>query len=256
MANLNLGNLYKRVDNLVNKDQSGNTYTPDQFNNDLPFVFYNFMKRKYGLPENPNDPQYFEVSQQISDDFIYLKVWMGDNGTPLLNVDASGKAILPEDYWRAVGLYYEDVLVNSCDNGTKKSKLRLVDTVTQDQRLSRITSPILKPTRKNPIACFFDGYIQIEPKGLNYISFVYLKKPAKAFFDYDIINDEIVFLPQGQRHVNNSVAPQGSLSRTVELQIPEDRLDDVASIMVMETGLRNRDEFAYQAGSKKEQEGI
>lgn len=251
---INLGTLYQRLFNEVNKDQSGNTYTPTQLNNDLQYVQYKYLKLKYGLPEQPNAPQYYEVTQKIADDIVELKVWMGGPDTPLMRIDSKGRAEKPSDYWHPASMFFSYIDKSGC--GESEESYRSVDIVTEDQRPMRLISPLMKPTEKNPIACIYNDFIQFYPLKDRFINFTYLRRPETPFFDYDIINDEVVFLPVGGLHSNDSVAPIGSLSRTVELSLPDDTYEDIVTIMLSEYGLAIRDQLPLQVAEQRKVSGF
>lgn len=251
---INLGTLYQRLFNEVNKDQSGNTYTPAQLNNDLQYVQYKYLKLKYGLPEQPNGPQYYEVTQKIADDIVELKVWLGGPDKPLLRIDKNGRAVKPSDYWHPASIFYTRIVKDKCGESTEQYSS--IDLVTEDQRPMRLLSPLMKPTAKNPIACVYDKFIQFYPLKNVFINFTYLRKPETPFFDFDIINDEVVFLPVGSVHSNGSVAPVGSPSRTVELSLPDDTYEDIVTIMLSEYGLAIRDQLPLQIAEQRKVSGF
>lgn len=250
---INLGTLYQRLFNVINKDQAGNTFTPTQLNNDLQYIQYKYLKLKYGLPEQPNAPQSFEVVQKITDDIKALKAWMGGPDLPLVRIDNKGRAPIPTDYWHPASMSYTQNVVKKC--GDVVDKVRVIDIVQEDQRTMRRVTPLMEPTLKHPICTFYKGFMQFDPLRDMFVEFVYLRKPLTPFFDYDIINDEVVFLPSGATHVNSSVAPQGSLSRTVELELPDDTYEDIVNVMLADYGLAIRDQFPFQVGETRKTTG-
>lgn len=251
---INLGTLYDRLFVLSNKDQSGNTFTPTQMNTSLPYVLYKYLKVKYGLPEQPGSPQAFEIVQKITDDIKELKVWMGGPDKPMLQLNSKGRVSFPEDYWHPASLFYVQSKKNSC--GDFVNKERRIQIVTEDERVTRLSDSLTKPTMTNPICCLYSNYIQFYPVELRFVHFTYLRKPEDPYFDYDIVNDEVVFLPAGATHVNSSVLPAGTLSRTVELPLPDDAYEDIVNIMLADLGLSIRDAWAYQAGEVRKQRGV
>lgn len=254
MAIINLGTLFNRLQNLVNKDDWGRVYTINQLNNDLPFIYSKFLKKRYGLPEDANPVMAYEIIQKITDDLLMLKKWMGDESTPLLVINSKGKATLPSDYWHPASLYYT-LMENNC-NGETAERIVRIPFVTEDHRVSLLSSSLMKPTRKNPIATFYNGFIQIEPKDIGAANFVYLINPPSPFYDYDIINDEEVFLPAGEVHINNSVMPQGSPSRTVEFLLPDDCYEDIVDILLADYGLRIHNQLDLQVGEQRKNTGF
>lgn len=249
----NIGSVYDRVNILVNKNQSGRVFTPDQFNVDIQYVLQTYLNTTYGLKEQPDSPQYFERTQKISDDFPFLTVYLGDPTTPLLPIDNNGRAVRPSNYWHLVGAIYKDVVSGGCSATTPQ--YRKVSFVNKEQFLSRQTSSIMMPTYKNPIGMVYDNYFMLKPNDLGYVSMIYLRYPLTPFYDYDIINDQEVFLPAGQVHVNSSVLPAGTPSRTQDFELPFDCWDGVISILLKEYGIREREDFLYQTGQQRQETG-
>lgn len=247
---INLGSLFQRLFDLVNKDQSGGTYTPTQMNTNLPYVLYKYLKVKYGLPEQPGAPQAFEIVQKITDDIKELKEWMGGPNTPMLGVNGKGRASFPSDYWHPASMFYIQSKKDSCDKIVNKT--RRIEIVTEDERVFRLSDPLTGPTMKNPICCLYSDFMQFYPIGIPFVHFTYLRKPETPFFDYDIdADDAVVFLPVGTVHQNNSVMPAGTPSRTVELPLPDDAYEDVVNILLADYGLTIRDAWPYQAGERR-----
>lgn len=250
---INLGTLYDRLFNLVNKDQSGNTFTPTQMNNDLQYVLYKYLKVKYGLPEQPGSPQAFEIAQKITDDIKELKVWMGGPNAPMLGVNSKGRASFPSDYWHPASFFYVQSKKNSCDEIVTKN--RRITPVTEDERVTRLSDALTAPTVVHPICCLYSDFIQFYPVGIPFVHFTYLRKPETPYFDYDIVDDEVIFLPAGSVHTNNSVEATGSPSLTVELPLPDDAYEDVVNIMLADYGLEIRDPWVYQSGERRKVTG-
>lgn len=245
---INLGTLYQRLFNEINKDQSGNTYTPAQLNNDLQYVQYKYLKLKYGLPEQPNAPQYYEVTQKIADDIVQLKVWLGGPDKPLLRIDKNGRAVKPGDFWHPASMFYTYITKNSC--GDNEGSYRSIDIVTEDQRPMRLISSLMQPTEKYPIACIYKEFIQFYPLKDTYINLTYLRKPETPYFDFEIIQDEVVFLPVG------SFRSDGTPSKTVELSLPDDTYEDIVTIMLSEYGLAIRDQLPLQVAEQRKISGF
>ena len=248
---MNIGNLYDELFSLVNQHQSGKNYKPDRFNLDIPFVFNTYLKAKYGLDEVERPNMYFEKSQKITDDLSGLKIELGENGLPLMQF-VDGKANKPVDYWHYVSGRYEDRITKGCQ---QTPKWRPLIPVTSEERDAMLTSVIQKPTHRNPVISIYSDYLAINPIDIQFVRVTYLRKPKTPFYDYDIINDQEVFLPAGQTHVNNSVQPQGSLSRTQDLEVPDDNYDDVVFMLLERAGIRLNESSFYQAGQVRKKQG-
>jgi len=74
--------------------------------------------------------------------------------------------------------------------------------------------------------------------------------------DFDIVNDGLVFLPAGEVHVNSSVAPVGSASRTVELDWETQTHTDIINLLVGYASKKLRSAFLYQETERRKSTGL
>lgn len=233
---MNLGQIFKLVDYLANKDQTGDTITPDQFSDViLPAINIMFFKKKYGLPEDyqPGQPlprQAWQITKKISDDLRNFKV-----PQPAWLVDSNGRANIPSDYVHSSVISKTYIPYQGANPQTTE-----VEELTDSQAAARLSNSIVGPSIKNPFCVFFKTYIQFYPTNLQSVNFVYLRLPKTPFFDYIIVNDEYVFLPAGRFH-NGSVLPPGTPSRTVELEWPEETHIDFTNRILEYVGINLRE---------------
>jgi hypothetical protein len=195
---MNIWDIYQFCLLRLNKEQSGMSFTPEQFNNAAEMVNWTYFKLKMGLPEqyqpgNPFPAQAWQVSQKITDDMLPFIVWMGGPDYPLLSVDKYGRSEIPEDYVAFSSSYY-DYIGPECNAKTRNRAIEfLVDAVFADRQ----QSPIKEPTKKYPVAKMAKNTIQFLPKDLGFVHFTYLRNPVKPelAYTYDS-NADIIYNPE------------------------------------------------------------
>lgn len=248
---MNLGQIFELVNFIANKDQTSDTITADQFSDIiLPAVNIMFFKKKYGLPEDyqvgqPFPRQAWELTQKMSDDLRKFKVKQ-----PAWAINNTGAAVIPSDY-----VHRSSITKTYIPYPGAAPKIVVVEELTDSEAAARRSNSVVMPTLENPICVFQSSYIQFYPENLQSVEFTYLRLPKTPFFDYNIANDEYVFLPQGQFH-NGSNLPAGTPSRTVELEWPEETHIDYVNRILSYVGINLREEqlinFAAQAKSSGE----
>jgi len=177
----------------ANKEQNGRVFTPDNFNLAGQFTDYELMKLKYGLPEQyrpgmPLPAQAWEITQEITDALVHLKVYMGGRDNPQLKVDLNGFADKPIDYLHYSSLAYV-VINNNCSDGEEVETRSPIEVVRDGDWDLRVSNILKKPTFDNPICRINNNYIEFRPKKLGFVDFTYLRKPIPAVLGYTI-NEE------------------------------------------------------------------
>lgn len=259
-----LDHIYSRV----NKDQSGNTYNIDRFNNDLLVANIEMFSYYYGLPQGyqpgrPLPTVSAEITQKVIDSLKHLTINMGGDGPndPGPLTVTNGIAIIPEDYVHVDYINYA-YMDKACGG---KLTYPSIDILTGGQWSNRINSTILnEKVEKYPYCNFQNGYIQFRPKDIQFVNFVYWKAPKRPYYDYYIgVNDNIVFLPEGSSHLlqPGETGSQGQNSGlvnslTVELEWPEDVQPDFANLILgyVSDNLRSGD--LKQSQILRQQQGI
>lgn len=233
---MNLGEIVGYANLKLGKDYQGGYITPDQLNSFiLEAVNYEMMNRYIRV---------YERDRIITDDLRPFVETLGDNSVPPLPVDSYGYAILPDDY---VG--YTAVRVNTFQNtscGTSEQLPRMVEMLNYDKFNYRVTSSVLKPRYTDPIGTIQNDKLYVQPALYHSCIFSYIRKPLMAYFDYDIVNDEVVYLPPGEVHVNSSVEPTGSPSLSVEFEWPEQMDEELGDMIVKYYATNFRSEFNLQ----------
>lgn len=245
---INIWEVYKFNNNLLNKDQSGRSFTVDQFNEVAPFALYEYIKQKGGLPENYQigmalSPQMWQVSQTITDDLVHLLVWMGGPDAMIMKMDQYGVALKPSDYLAFSSCYYNEWVETGCIDGVAQGEFRprtlefLPDAVWAD----RISSPVKKPTFKYPVAKWFAGKIQFAPISMGAVHFSYLRRPATPFLSV-IIDD------------NNDYVYDAAGS--TQFDLPDFTLPDIAAIIRAYMAGNIQSQLYIQMAEQRKQRGI
>jgi hypothetical protein len=234
---VNLGQILKYANLKLGKDFEGGYISPDDLNDSLlEAVNYDMLNKYIGV---------YEVRRTITDDIRPFVVTLGTGGNNALPINQFGNAVLPSDY-----IAYTDVFVNVwVDNGCGDVELvpRMVEMLNRDKFNYRRTSRVLRPKAENPIGAIENDGLVVLPIGFQSCVFSYIRKPIVPFFDYDIVNGEVVYLPPGSVHANSSVQPVGTPSLSVEFEWPEQVHEDLGDMIVKYYATNFRSEFNLQA---------
>lgn len=240
---MNISEKYSAVLFELNKDQRGNAFGPDEFNLGVQVINIDYFKTKFGLPEEyrpgmPLPGQAWEVTHKISEDMMLFKEHLGSDVAPLY-IDSMGFAILPSDY-----IHLSTVFTNFGD----------VEVLNDDDYSGRLFAVLKKPTVKNAVCRILNGKLEFAPKELSSAKFTYLRMPKAPFFDYNVVDDEPVYLPEGGTH-DGSVLPIGTASRTVQFEWPEQTHSDIINLLVQYGSKNLRDRASYQWSERRKDKG-
>jgi len=261
-----LQHLYSRI----NKDQSGNTYNIDRFNNDMLVANIEMFSWYYGLPQGyqpgvPLPSVSAEITQKVTDSLRHLIVNMGGDGPsdpgPLSVVN--GIAILPKDYVHVDYINYS--YIDTACSG--KVTYPLIDVLTGAQWSNRISSATLNESGKiefYPYCNFQKDYIQFRPKNISFVNFVYWRSPKAPRYDYYIdVNDNIVYMPEGTSHtlLPGETGSAGQTSGTVfsttsQLEWPEDVHPDFANFLLSYIADNLRSQELKQSSELRKANGV
>lgn len=227
---VNVNDIKNYVDYQLNKSQSGNTLSPSEFNTCLQWANLEYMKQRYGLPEEyqagrPVPRIALDITQKIMDDMRVLRTAKGGKNYPAMSIDVNGWADYPADF----------IHVSSIRYGTKD-----VEILRDDFLADRLDNSIKYPTKENPICVFYDNYIEFHPKDLGFVNFTYIRLPETPVWAYTLVNDEPVY---------NSVA-------SVQFEYPQDCLPDIAAMIVNYASNNLRDSFSQQFSQQRKDKGI
>jgi hypothetical protein len=198
---MTLDQLFKYLNFISTKENSGLTYTPVLFNLNLPIVVRDVYDNYFREYENTG---------VISDVLSAYLVSMDDNSAPLM-IGANGLANKPEDY------YHKDSMNYKIDYDGGVTEFRPVEVLTSALFNYRKGSKLREPNNRYPICRFLDTVIEFLPKDLQYVDFTYLRSPESPIYDYYINSSgDVVFMPEGTQHYL-STGEEGSQGQTTFL---------------------------------------
>jgi len=202
---MNLGEILDYVELKAGKDIFGGFFTPQNFQDVGNWAQWEQLNASVRV---------FEDTGELSDDLFPFTVIMGDSDVLPLVVNSYGYADKPSDYWyRTRAGYYQYI------NGVRQ--YRSIEFVNQADFDYRVSTELMAPDEEEPIVVIQNDKFLFKPNIFTKVVFGYIRQPLEIYFDYDIISDEIVYLPPGEVHVNSSVEPTGSASLSVEYEWPE-----------------------------------
>lgn len=175
---------------VANKEQSGRSMSPAQFNLVVPQAQYLFV-----LNEIKN-------WQTISEDMRVLKK------TVVFSLDANGIAAIPDDYMMfatdvvkyVTALRYTttQTVIDSCGDEVQEQVLIPIEYVGEDEWAVRSSSENRKPTTQFPIVKFNATTISFMP-ALPQVTMTYLRQPVKPVWNFtiDTATETPIFNPVG-----------------------------------------------------------
>lgn len=195
---MNLGQILDIVNFITNKEQSGNTFSPVQYNTMLPvadkelYDYYLGKVEEYQIPIRQARVS-FESTQRITESLRPFK-----KVNPCLLVGSDGVAILPSDYQQIS--YFGNFVysVNGCETTVTPVS---VNVLTSEQFIKMKGSMAYTPTQEYPIVDFQNTFCRFAPVNLQSVEICYYIKPITPVYDYYIdANGDNIYLPQGTTH--------------------------------------------------------
>ena len=174
---MNVEELRLFINALANREQTGNSLSPNEYNSYLARANEDLFRKEVGIREQPNGTIFFDNSQVSTD---ALLPFIKESPITVIN----GFANLPTDYRHTVSA------TNSVNN-------KIVTFLTKREFDEILTDSINFPTDIYPCATFVQGELKLRPLTTTSLNFTYLRKPAVPFWNYTIINDEPVYDPTG-----------------------------------------------------------
>lgn len=227
---IDVNSIYDYVNWMLNKEQSGNSLPPNQFNLGLEWSNLEYFKLKYGLSEDyqagrPVAPITYEISQKIMSDMRTLRTVLGGKNAPAMAVDVNGWSAIPSDYLHVSTIKY---------NGN------IVEVLREDFLGDRLNNSIKYPSKTNPICVFQENYIEFYPTDLGFVEFSYLRLPQTPVWGYTIVNDQPIY----------------SASTSIQSEFPQDCLVDIANLIIHYAGQNLRDQLTLQTSEQRKEKGV
>lgn len=237
---ISIDTLKQYVDYISNKEQSGNNYSPKQFNMLVSRAVDDIERWLIGLvaqysPSEPLPAVAYDLTQKVKDDLRFLK------NTVVLSIDSNGFMTIPEDYIYLASIAYRRV-ENNCETGTPDVDFIPVEVVSDDNWSGRLSNAIKKPTHEFPACNFHDKTrVLFSPKDLSSVSFSYLKKMAAPVWAYILDdNDNAIYDASG----------------STDIDLPEILLNDVSRIIVGYMGINIREDQLIQYSELLKSKGV
>lgn len=169
---------YKWLNFLSHKFLSG-AIKPSDYNLSLQIINIDFFKLKVGLPEDyqvgqPFSKQAYELTFKITDDIKHLRkrTLINKSGTSFPQ---------PADFGAFSSARYPHIFM---DNGVQTKVDRRIEVVTDEERNYRLSSALLRPILKKPIANYVNGALEIDPVEVDRFFLTYLRLPVQPVYRY------------------------------------------------------------------------
>lgn len=188
---MDLNQILSSVNYIANKELSGNTLSPQQYNDLLRLVNIEYLNFLIGLPADfrqgmPTSRVAYDVNSWDTTSLLPFKKTLGGRDYPLLSIDNQGIAVIPSDYYIVGAISYQDVIEDV-------PHLRQVE-ILKDNQQGRRGSKLIPPSHKYPICYFYDDYIKFFPEDLRFCEFTYIRTPRTPVYAYTIdANDNVVY---------------------------------------------------------------
>jgi hypothetical protein len=225
------------VEYITNKENEGNTTTPDQRKLVLKAANIDVAKRKYGLPEEyqpgmPLPKMGYEQTQKMIDDMHQFKYTMGRDGV-VMHVDSEGRADIPSDYLHFVSGHVIENIGNIV-------KYNSVEHLSSAQAADRIGDSIKYPTIRDPIFETKNTYFQWYPKDVGQVLFTYIRLPQTPYYAYTVNEEDI----QEYDPINS-----------VHFEYPDDMFMDIVSVILGYVAPQMRDETIMGYSERRKELG-
>lgn len=211
------------VNYIANKEQSGQTFTPQNFNLTLPRAQLDYITNSLQIsPEKRDGRPILLVPNN-------LRVFKKTATLTLTN----GLATVPDDYMYTTALGLLVTLTDNC--GEPVQAEYPVEVVDDDEWTFRTSAALRKPTRRYPICKFHDTQIEFKPTGT--YNLYYLRYPVTPVFGYTITNGVAVYNP----------------STSVQLELPDITHEEVCNILLRYIGINLSAEQLQQYAERSKQ---
>lgn len=179
---MTIDQVYKFVDFIIKKSNSGGYLTPDEFNLIINRAQIQYFNKLYG---NQNDYRYdrpvpkiaYAITEKISNS---LSPFLSDSTA--LVIDGNGQVNIPSDLFQTVSI------THTIDNIEYE-----ITRVEQDRIANNLSSYYDAPTSDFPIYSQLRTKFQFYPKNLATASLFYLKKPTDMVWGYTTVSGRPVY---------------------------------------------------------------
>jgi hypothetical protein len=224
------------VELILNKDYSGNIWSPDRFRQLIKVVNIDKYKKKFGLPEEyqPGRPiprEYAEITLKNADDMKAFKMFVSNTACP------AGLLPYPSDYAHREQITYNR---NTTIDGVSVSVPRQVEILRETEGTARRSNYTKAPSTKYPIGIMRSTGIQIYPITITSVDFAYWRWPAEPIFAYNQFPGYITY----------------NAADSTEFEWPVDVHMDLVRMILEYMGVNLREADIVQYANTKIQQGI
>jgi len=225
------------INTILNKDSSGNSLSPDEFNLLMKANIYSFVK------DQILQHRQFIASGNI-DNVVFTSLLVDALYTSTTASLSGGSFTLPTDMLFLSDLY-----------GTYNANQKKIELVSPEEYSQRVSNLLSKPIAYHPVAYIEGTACKVNPQNMTAIKVLYIKSPTIPVFDYyNDANDNIVYLAAAATHYLTSgetgSAGQSSVtvtSLTVELtSIPTELHVKFGDFLISKAMMRDKNVQGYQ----------
>lgn len=165
------------IEAIANRDQTGNSLTPDEFNSYLARANEDKFRIETGIRE-VQTPIFFQSNQTSTD---AMRPFIVPASLPVTN----GIFTIPADYRHFLSMRYV----------APSSRNRIITALNTNEFDAILDDPVTIPTEEHPYATQRSDIVEVAPASISLVRFTYLKKPPIPFWGFTIINDEAIYDP-------------------------------------------------------------
>lgn len=246
---------------LSNKEQSGNSISPDEISVAAQMASTEMLKKLTGIEEEyrPGMPIARMSAEVTQANMHYLELLKVDLGTdlPALIVNSDGLATIPDNCYYILG-----VSTFSMSGTTAKEKP--VDIVNEQKWKARLDNRLFNNVvSKYPYCRLRNRTLEFRPKNIGVAKMSYIKYPDDPFYDYYIdANMQYKYLEPGVSYTlqANEVYRDGTVAGTVTsisqpFQFPESLYPNLSNIILGYMATDLRDQFLKQVAESRKDKG-
>jgi hypothetical protein len=233
----------KYLETVLNKDASGNSLNPQEYNIFLKSYIYGFVKEQVLAYR-----QYVATGAPL-DDVVFTAFLIDSLQKQTTETLSSGSFTLPTDM-----LFLNDLY------GTYNAATKKIEIVSPEEYPKRSHNLLSKPISYYPVAYIVGTSCKVFPTNMTAITLDYIAKPTVPVYDYYVdVNYNIVYLAAAATHTLTA-GEYGSLgqtsgtlvtSLTTELNLPEEMHMKFFDYILNKVAMRDRDSNLYQANTNE-----
>jgi len=232
---MTLFEMYELVELILNKDYSGNIWSPDRFRQLIKVVNIDKYRKKFGLPEEyqPGRPiprEFAEITLKNADDMKAFKMFISNTACP------AGLLSYPTDYAHRDQITYNRTVTI---DGTATVVPRQVEILRESEATARRGNYTKAPSLKNPIGVMRNNGIQIYPTTITSVDFAYWRWPAEPTFNYNQFAGYITY----------------DSATSTEFEWPQDEHTSLVRMILEYMGVNLREADIVQYANTKLQQG-